>query len=87
MLSNRVRDILAAKGNAIYTIERSTKIDEALTYMVKNKLSSCLAVNKDGTIAGVFTARDFLRFMDKVGEENHAGGCYLGSNAPHLCIL
>ena len=72
----RVRDILAAKGNVIYTIERSTKIDAALSYMVKNKLSSCLAINKDGTLAGVFTARDFLRFMDRVGEENHAGICF-----------
>ena len=69
----RVRDILAAKGNAIYTLEKTKKIDDALSYMVKNKLSSCLAVNKDGTIAGVFTARDFLRFMDRVGKENHAG--------------
>ena len=68
-----MQDILAAKRAGPFSIDKSTKIDKAISFCVEHKLSSCLAMNKDGSVAGVFTARDFLRFMNKVGVTDHAG--------------
>lgn len=69
----RVQDILSSKADTPFTIPKSTKLDDAISFLVKHRLSCCLALDKDGTVAGVFTARDVLRFMDKVGTEDHAG--------------
>ena len=30
-------------------------------------------MEKDGTVAGVFTTRDVLRYMDKLGATDHSG--------------
>ena len=69
----RVDELLASKPDTPFTMPKSMKVEDAISFLVKHKLSSCLALEKDGTIAGVFTARDLLRFMDKVGEMDHSG--------------
>lgn len=66
----RVKDILATKVSpvstgAIFTISESASMEEAITHLVTQKLSSSLVVNSKAEVCGIFTARDVLRHMHK----------------------
>ena len=68
----RVQDILALKPTP-FTISKGTKVDAVISFMAKSNISSCLAMDKDESVAGVFTVRDIFRFVHKIGESDHGG--------------
>lgn len=48
-----------------YTIPQTASIEDGINHLVNNKLPSALTVAEGGEIAGIFTARDVLRFLKK----------------------
>ncbi len=59
-----LRDILIAKGNAVYTIEPEATLAEAARKMVKQRVGSLLVTRRDvhngETLEGIITERDIL---------------------------
>ena len=56
----KVKDILAAKGNRVVTIEKNIKIIDAMSIFSANRIGSLLIVDKDNEIQGIIGARDVL---------------------------
>lgn len=55
-----VRDLLAQKGNAIWTISCQASIKDALRLMAEKKIGA-LVVTDVGYVVGVFSERDYAR--------------------------
>lgn len=58
-----IRDILKAKGSAVFSIEPGTAVSEALSLMVRNDIGS-LVVLEGARLAGMLTFREVLRALD-----------------------
>ena len=56
----KVKDILAAKGNRVVTIEKNTSVIDAMSIFSANRIGSLLIVDKNNTILGIIGARDVL---------------------------
>jgi CBS domain-containing protein len=56
----KARDILAAKGSRVVTVEKSTSVIDAMSIFSANRVGSLLVVDKDGSILGIIGARDVL---------------------------
>lgn len=56
----KVKDILATKGSRVITIEKSTKVFDAMSIFSANRVGSLLVVDKDDAILGIIAARDVL---------------------------
>jgi protein phosphatase PTC7 len=63
----RLKDILAARSMAVekyaITFDVNGKVKEAITHFAINGNSACIAVDKNGEVNGLFTARDIIRFI------------------------
>ena len=55
-----VRDLLAQKGNAIWTISCHASIKDALNLMAEKKIGA-LVVTDQGCVVGLFSERDYAR--------------------------
>lgn len=66
----KVKDILAAKGNRVVTIDKTTTILDAMSIFSANRVGSLLIVDKAGGILGIIGARDVLmaviNHLDKI---------------------
>lgn len=56
----KVKDILAAKGSRVITIEKDTPVLDAMAIFSANRVGSLLVVDKDENILGIIAARDVL---------------------------
>jgi CBS domain-containing protein len=56
----KARDILAAKGSRVVTVEKSTSVIDAMSIFSANRVGSLLVVDKDAKILGIIGARDVL---------------------------
>src|SRR5258706_13961578 len=56
-----VMDILADKGNDVYTISPSATVLEATHAMNDQKIGALVVKDRDGRVMGIFTERDVLR--------------------------
>ena len=56
----KVKDILAAKGNRVVTIEKDTKVIDAMLIFSANRIGSLLIVDRNNNILGIVGARDVL---------------------------
>ncbi|MFH0783081.1 MAG: CBS domain-containing protein [Pseudomonadota bacterium] len=56
----KVKDILAAKGNRVITIEKETGVIDAMSIFSANRIGSLLIVDKNNNILGIIGARDVL---------------------------
>jgi CBS domain-containing protein len=56
----KIKDILAAKGNRVVTIEKDTSVIDAMSIFSANRIGSLLIVDKNNTILGIIGARDVL---------------------------
>lgn len=59
----RVADVLKVMQEKNFTISHTATVMDAVAHLSKEKLSSALVVNADESIAGIFTARDLLKFI------------------------
>lgn len=65
----KVKEILAAKGSRVVTIEKDTKILDAMSIFSANRIGSLLIVDKENTIQGIIGARDVLNAVIKNHKE------------------
>jgi len=56
----KAKDILAAKGNRVVTIEKDTKVIDAMLIFSANRVGSLLIVDRNNNILGIIGARDVL---------------------------
>ena len=56
----KVRDMLNAKGHAVYSVTSDTKVIDALSLLVDKNIGA-LAVIDGGKLAGIFSERDYAR--------------------------
>lgn len=56
----KVKDILAAKGTLVVTIQEEETIFHALQTFAKNKVGSLLVLNSKSDIVGIISPRDVL---------------------------
>ncbi len=61
----KVKDILATKGSRVVTIEKSTKVFDAMSIFSSNRVGSLLVVDKDDAILGIIAAKDVLMAVVK----------------------
>ena len=64
-----VKNILEAKGNAIFTITPDTSVYHALELMVEKNVSALLVMEND-KLAGIFTERDYARKVALKGKSS-----------------
>lgn len=65
----KVKEILAAKGSRVVTIEKDTKILDAMSIFSANRVGSLLIVDKENNILGIIGARDVLNATIKNHKE------------------
>jgi CBS domain-containing protein len=56
----KVKDILAAKGSRVVTVEKSSSVIDAMSIFSANRVGSLLVMDKDNNILGIIGARDVL---------------------------
>lgn len=56
----KVKDILAAKGSRVVTVEKSTPVLDAMAIFSANRVGSLLVVDRNNSILGIIAARDVL---------------------------
>jgi CBS domain-containing protein len=66
---NRVKEILDEKGHDVLKIEADVQVFEAVKQMVDAGVGSLL-VTDGGSVAGIFTERDYLRRMTLEGRDD-----------------
>lgn len=62
---NKVKQILKAKNNHVWTISKHTTVFDGLKLMAEKKIGSLIVI-EEGQVVGIFTERDYAR---KVGPE------------------
>ena len=62
---NKVKQILKAKDNHVWTISKHSTVFDGLKLMAEKKIGSLIVI-EDGQVVGIFTERDYAR---KVGPE------------------
>lgn len=65
-----VRQLLQAKGNAVYTVTPETSVFDALKLMAEKNVGAVLVL-ADGRIAGIMTERDYARKVILFGKSSH----------------
>ena len=55
-----VKEMLARKGNAVFSISPDAKVEDALRFMVDRNVGSLIIIDK-GNIVGILSERDFVR--------------------------
>ncbi len=59
----QVRDVLNAKGRAIYSIRSDATVSDAVAKMVHHNIGSMPIIDGEGLLVGIFTERDLMRGM------------------------
>ncbi len=56
----KAKDILAVKGNRVVTIEKDTRVIDAMSIFSANRIGSLLIIDNNNNILGIIGARDVL---------------------------
>ena len=56
-----VKDILDIKGNVVVSVSPDTSVIAALEIMAEKNIGASLVLSPDGSVAGIFSERDFAR--------------------------
>jgi CBS domain-containing protein len=55
-----VKEMLAGKGSAVFSIAPDAKVSDALRFMADNNIGALIVIDS-GNIVGIFSERDFAR--------------------------
>jgi CBS domain-containing protein len=58
----KVADVLVSKGTEVFTIQPNNTIKEAVDLMEVHDIGGLVVVNPDGSIVGMITERDLIRY-------------------------
>lgn len=67
---NTVKDILAEKGNAVWSVSPETKVFDALKLMAEKNIGAVLVI-RNNEIKGIFSERDYAREVILEGRSSH----------------
>ncbi|MGI6639661.1 MAG: CBS domain-containing protein [Desulfobulbus sp.] len=56
-----VRELLAAKGNKVFTINENSTLKEAISMFFDKKIGSLLVVDADNAVVGILAPNDVLK--------------------------
>jgi len=56
-----VRDMLKAKGSAVYSVRPDSSVYEALTLMAELNIGAVMVTRDDGQLVGILSERDYAR--------------------------
>lgn len=56
-----VRDMLAGKGNAVWSIAPEASVFDALGLMAEKNIGAVLVLDADGALVGILSERDYAR--------------------------
>jgi CBS domain-containing protein len=57
----KVRNILQAKGNQVFSVEPTTTVYKAIELMSEKNIGGLIIAGADGNMLGIFTERDYAR--------------------------
>lgn len=57
----KVRNILQAKGNQVFSVEPTTTVYKAIELMSEKNIGGLIIAGADGSMLGIFTERDYAR--------------------------
>ena len=57
----KVRDILAAKGDQVYSVSPHQTMQDVVRVLMAHRIGAALVVDDDGQAVGIVTERDVLR--------------------------
>ena len=63
-----IRDILADKGNQIYSVASDTSVADAVAFMINKDISSVIVL-RGSAMAGLVTLREILRGLHRLGDK------------------
>jgi CBS domain-containing protein len=61
------RELLEEKGNAVHSVRPTACVQEALELMAEKNVGAVVVVDKEGTVHGIFSERDFARMTVGAG--------------------
>lgn len=64
----KVQNILATKGALVHTIPPELSIYEATNLMAKHNIGALVITDPAGTVVGIMSERDIVRFVARRGE-------------------
>ena len=67
----RISDILATKNDSQFTMSHDLSIEDAVIHLSEQRLASCVTLDKNGEVSGIFTARDILRHLYNKIKSSH----------------
>lgn len=62
-----IENILKDKGGAVFTVDAESSLAEAARLLDEKRIGAAVAVNGDGSLAGVLSERDIARRVAKHG--------------------
>src|SRR5262245_45010021 len=65
----KVRDILASKGNAVFSVKPTVTVYEAIEVMCEKNIGG-LVIMDNGKMVGIFTERDYARKLILKGKSS-----------------
>ncbi len=57
----KIKDILAAKGQKIFTINEEDNLQDAISSLVEHNVGALLVTDKQGNVVGIISERDIMR--------------------------
>lgn len=66
----RIGDLLKGLENRNFAVTDDYSVEDAIAHLVKEKLGSSLVTDESGSVLGIFTARDLLRFIYEKNPHN-----------------
>jgi CBS domain-containing protein len=64
-----IRDVLRKKGRAIITIRPTSSVAQAVSLLDEHNIGSLPVVDDRGRLCGIFSERDVLRGIRRLGED------------------
>ena len=61
----KISSVLDKKGTAIYSISPESSLKQMANEMLQRKIGSLVVTDKDGSLTGIISERDFLNVVDK----------------------
>jgi len=57
----KIKDILAAKGKEVFTVDEDKSVHDAVKLLVEHKIGALLVLNSKQELVGIISERDILR--------------------------
>ncbi|MGD2027155.1 MAG: CBS domain-containing protein [Anaerolineales bacterium] len=67
VIAKTVKTILDSKGRDVWSVTPDTLVSDALKVLADKNIGAVLVLDEDGTVAGIFSERDYARKIELEG--------------------